>query len=91
MNYLEHLIKVRSNDVPKIRYYVCTANPNQNTQLYILDILMRAILWKARGLPESAQNILFWVTQKYKAPQCFAHNTYGTLHTNHVNSCVATT
>jgi hypothetical protein len=81
MNYLEYLIKVLSNDIPKIRYYVCTATPNQNTQLHILDVLMRIIMWKARGIPESAQNIVFWVT----------HNTYGILHTDPVNSYAATT
>jgi len=38
MNYLEHFIKVRSNNVPKIRYYFCTATSNQNAQLHILDV-----------------------------------------------------
>lgn len=39
---------------------------------------------------ESVQYIVIWVTQQYKAPECFAHNTYGILHTTRVNSCVAT-
>lgn len=47
-------------------------------------------MWKARGLQERAQNIVIWVTQQYQAPECFAHNKYGILHTTRVNSCVAT-
>ena len=52
--------------------------------------LMRTIIWKARGLQESAQCTVIWITQQYKAPECFAHNKYGMLHMTRVNSCVAT-
>jgi hypothetical protein len=52
--------------------------------------LMRTIIWKAKGLQESAKYIVIWVTQQYKTPACFAHSKYGILHTTRVNSCVAT-
>jgi len=52
--------------------------------------LIRTIIWKARGLQESAQYIVISLTQQYKAPECFAQSKYGILHKTRVNSCVAT-